>query len=83
MASETSTNGNFNVQGLGPRRSTRLNTMMSGAAPPPQGTTVATTTAATLGKAHCLSCATSTFKGPNPNRACPSCLSPTRCQAEP
>ncbi|KAM2029854.1 hypothetical protein ACFX16_041322 [Malus domestica] len=49
---ETLTNKNSNVQGLGPRQSTRLNTIMSGTVPPPQGTTVATTTEATLDKAH-------------------------------
>ncbi|KAM1348074.1 hypothetical protein FF1_002363 [Malus domestica] len=50
--SETSTNGNSNVQRLGSARSTRLNTMMSGATLPPHGTIVATTTVATLGKTH-------------------------------
>ncbi|KAM1625112.1 hypothetical protein ACFX2K_023229 [Malus domestica] len=50
--SETLTNGNSNVQGLGPRQSTRLNIIMSRAAPPARGTTVATTTTTTLGKAH-------------------------------
>ncbi|KAM2596123.1 hypothetical protein TB2_040594 [Malus domestica] len=83
--SETSTNENSNVQGLGPRRPTRLNTMMSGAAPPPWGTTMATTTAATLQQVpqrhnHGPNRAIQAHTSPSPRLDGLSHLSPTQTQ---
>ncbi|KAM1306947.1 hypothetical protein ACFX2H_009270 [Malus domestica] len=48
--SEIRTNETSNIQEFGPRRSTRLNTMISGAASPTQGTTMVAATTATLGE---------------------------------
>ena len=40
---ENSTSENYNIQEMGPRRSTRLNVIICGATPPLRGSTMATT----------------------------------------
>ncbi|XP_068317144.1 pollen-specific leucine-rich repeat extensin-like protein 2 [Pyrus communis] len=63
---ENSMSENSNIQEMGPRRSTRLNVILRGAAPPPQGSTMGTTVVATRGEVHGT---TTTARAVPPNQA--------------
>ena len=49
---ENSMSNNSNIQGVGPRRSTRLNVTLGEMAPPPRGSTMGTTAVTTRGEVH-------------------------------
>ena len=49
---ENSMSNNSNIQGVGPRRSTRLNVTLGETAPPPRGSTMGTTAVTTRGEVH-------------------------------
>ncbi|KAM1692893.1 hypothetical protein ACFX2K_032456 [Malus domestica] len=70
---------------MGPRRSTRLNVILGGAAPPPQGSTtgptVVATTIATCGEVHGVTTTTARAVPPKQAQREPNVL-PSRAQAE-
>ena len=49
---KNSMSNNSNIQGVGPRRSTRLNVTLGEMAPPPRGSTMGTTAVTTRGEVH-------------------------------